>query len=109
MRKAFYISVSLTVALFSGTAQAADGTAAAAGSAKPGNKKETEGVFVVRNGAAEFVPVKTGIAGDKYFEVLSGLKEGDQVIVGPFNSVRDLADGDPVKPEAQKPGATDKT
>ncbi|OFW03985.1 MAG: hypothetical protein A3H96_16210 [Acidobacteria bacterium RIFCSPLOWO2_02_FULL_67_36] len=93
----------------SGTAQAADGTAAAAGSAKPGNKKETEGVFVVRNGAAEFVPVKTGIAGDKYFEVLSGLKEGDQVIVGPFNSVRDLADGDPVKPEAQKPGATDKT
>jgi HlyD family secretion protein len=38
-----------------------------------------------------------GIAGDKYFEVLSGLKDGDQVITGPYNSVRGMADGDPVK------------
>ena len=38
-----------------------------------------------------------GIAGDKYFEVLSGLKEGDQVITGPYNSVRGMADGDLVK------------
>jgi HlyD family secretion protein len=45
----------------------------------------------------EFVPVRTGIAGDKYFEVLSGLKEGDQVVTGPFNSVRNLADGDAAK------------
>jgi HlyD family secretion protein len=43
------------------------------------------------------VPVKTGIAGDKYFEVLSGLKDGDQVVTGPFNSVRNLADGDAIK------------
>lgn len=64
--------------------------------------KELEGVFVVRNNKAEFVPVKTGIAGDKYFEVLSGLKPGDQVIVGPFSSVRDLADGAAVKVEAAK-------
>ena len=47
-----------------------------------------------------FVPVKTGIAGEKYFEVLSGLKEGDQVIAGPFASVRELADGGAVKVEA---------
>ena len=46
---------------------------------------------------AEFLQVKTGIAGDKYFEVVSGLKDGDQVITGPFNSVRDLQDGDKVK------------
>jgi hypothetical protein len=38
-----------------------------------------------------------GIAGDKYFEVLSGLKESDRVITGPFNSVRGMADGDQVK------------
>jgi HlyD family secretion protein len=62
-------------------------------------RKELEGVFVVRDGRAEFLPVKTGIAGDKYFEVLSGLKEGDQVITGPFNSVRDLQDGDRVRLE----------
>lgn len=60
-------------------------------------RKELEGVFVVRDGRAEFVPVKTGIAGEKYFEVLEGLTEGDQVITGPFASVRDLRDGDPVK------------
>jgi HlyD family secretion protein len=61
------------------------------------SRKELEGVFVVRDGKAVFTPVQTGIAGEKYFEVLSGLKEGDQVITGPFNSVRTLTDGDPVK------------
>jgi HlyD family secretion protein len=67
---------------------------------EPGQtRKEAEGVFVLRNGAAMFLPVKTGIAGDKYFEVLSGLKAGEQVITGPFASVRNLKDGDPVKPE----------
>ena len=45
----------------------------------------------------EFVPIKLGIAGDKYFEVLTGIKDGDQVITGPYNSVRGMADGDPVK------------
>jgi HlyD family secretion protein len=65
----------------------------------PGHtRKEEEGVFLVREGRAEFVPVKTGIAGDKYFEFVSGsLKEGDQVITGPFASVRNLRDGDMVK------------
>jgi HlyD family secretion protein len=70
---------------------------------KPGQeRKELEGVFVVRDNKAEFIAVKTGIAGEKYFEVLSGLKEGDQVIVGPFSSVRELADGAAVKVEAAR-------
>jgi HlyD family secretion protein len=65
---------------------------------KPGqSKKELEGVFVVRDGRSVFEPVKVGIAGDKFFEVLDGLKEGDQVITGPFASVRAMKDGDPVK------------
>jgi HlyD family secretion protein len=67
---------------------------------KPGQeRKELEGVFVVRDGKAVFEPIKTGIAGEKYFEVLSGLKEGDSVIVGPFSSVRQLGDGAQVKIE----------
>ena len=67
---------------------------------KPGQeRKEVEGVFVVRDGKAVFELVKTGIAGEKYFEVLSGLKDGDQVVVGPFSSVRTLADGAAVKVE----------
>ena len=70
---------------------------------KPGqSRKEIEGVFVIRDGRAEFTPVKTGIAGEKYFEVLSGIKEGDQVITGPFSSVRTMADGDLVKVETKK-------
>ena len=65
---------------------------------KPGQtRKEVEGVFAVRDGKAEFVPIKMGVAGDKYFEVLKGLKAGDQVITGPYNSVRGMADGDLVK------------
>jgi HlyD family secretion protein len=67
---------------------------------KPGEtRKETEGVFLLREKAkkVEFTPLKMGIAGDKYFEVLSGLKPGDQVVTGPYNSVRNIADGDAVK------------
>ena len=71
---------------------------------KPGQeRKELEGVFVVRDGKAEFVAVTTGIAGDRYFEVLSGVSEGDKVIVGPFASVRELRDGAAVKDEGTAP------
>jgi HlyD family secretion protein len=74
---------------------------------KPGQShKELEGVFVVRDGKAYFTPVKTGIAGDKYFEVLDGLKQGDAVVVGPFASVRELSDGAAVKIEAAKKSPT---
>jgi HlyD family secretion protein len=65
---------------------------------KPGEtRKEFEGAFVIKDGKAAFVPVKTGIAGEKYFEVLDGLKAGDEVITGPFASVRTMKDGDAVK------------
>ncbi len=74
---------------------------------KPGQtRKELEGVFIVQNNKAVFNPVKTGIAGEKYFEILSGLKEGDSVITGPFASVRSIADGAPVK-VSTAPATTD--
>lgn len=73
-------------------------TSLVAAELEPGQtRKETDGVFVARNGHAEFVPIKIGIAGDRYFEVLSGVKAGDQVITGPYNSVRGMADGDFVR------------
>jgi HlyD family secretion protein len=72
---------------------------------KPGQtRKELEGVFVVRDGKAHFEAVTTGIAGEKYFEVISGIKEGEQVIIGPFSSVRELRDGAAVKIEAAPSG-----
>jgi HlyD family secretion protein len=74
-------------------------TASAEELPKGHTRREEEGVFVVRNNVAEFVPVKTGIAGEKHFELLSGPKEGEQVITGPFSSVRNLQDGDSVKVE----------
>jgi HlyD family secretion protein len=73
------------------------------------SKKETEGVFVIRENHATFMPVKTGIAGDKYFEVMDGVKAGDQVITGPFNSVRDLQDGDQVKIDQANPNQNRKS
>ena len=72
----------------------------------PGHtRKETEGVFVLRDGAAIFTPVKTGVAGEQYFEVTEGLKIGDQVITGPFASVRALPDGEKVKLEQNTSGS----
>lgn len=78
------------------TAGAAQGADLPAGQ----TRKELEGVFVVKDGKSQFVQVKTGIAGEKYFEVLRGLQEGDAVIIGPFASVRELADGAAVKVES---------
>ena len=72
-----------------------------------GQRDEVEGVFVVRQGRAQFVPIETGIAGERYFEALSGLNEGDFVITGPFNVVRNLSDGDPVQANERELRDTD--
>src|SRR5437762_5819607 len=56
-------------------------------------KKETEGVFTVKEGVATFRTVKVGIAGDEYFEVTDGLKEGESIVAGPYQAIRDLKDG----------------
>ncbi len=57
-----------------------------------GGKRETEGVFVVHNGVALFQPVKVGIAGQEHFEVLSGVAQGDTIVAGPYQAIRDLKD-----------------
>jgi HlyD family secretion protein len=87
-------------------------TPAASQDLQPGQtRKELEGVFVISDGKALFVPTKIGVAGDKYFEVLSGVHEGDQIITGPFASVRTMKDGDAVKiaPASSSTGAVAKT
>ncbi len=55
--------------------------------------REIEGVYVVAGKKAEFEPVVTGIRGELDVEVASGLKEGDEVVVGPFKALRDLTPG----------------
>lgn len=59
---------------------------------RPGEREE-EGVFLIQNGVANFRPVKVGIAGDEYFEVLDGLRGGETIVAGTYQAIRDLKDG----------------
>jgi HlyD family secretion protein len=73
-------------------------------------KKDVEGVFVVgTDNKVTFRPVKVGIAGEKYFEVLSGLKEGEKIVGGTYQAIRELKDGTLVrepKKDDKKPQVT---
>jgi HlyD family secretion protein len=76
-----------------GTAKAAGKNDAKEGtrsSSKTAKKKEQQGVFILRDGKAIFVPVKTGITGQTEIEVLSGLKEGDEIITGSYKTLRTI-------------------
>ena len=57
-----------------------------------------EGVFVIDGDLARFRPVEIGVAGDNYFEVLEGLDEGETVVSGTYQVIRELSDGDLVDP-----------
>lgn len=58
---------------------------------------DLQGVFVIRNRKAMFVPVTTGITGTTDIEVLDGLKEGDEVVTGSYKILRTLRPGSSVK------------
>jgi HlyD family secretion protein len=66
-------------------------------------KEEIQGVFVIRNKKAEFVPVETGISGTTDIEVTKGLKEGDEVITGSYKVLRTLKPGTSVKIDNSTP------
>lgn len=86
-------------------------TLAKAPPAKQVGQRDTEGVFVIgKDNKVAFRAVKVGIAGEKYFEVLSGLKAGDRIVGGTYQAIRELKDGgmvretkvDPKKKKAEK-------
>lgn len=70
-------------------------------------KEELQGVFVVKNGAAEFREVKTGITGATDIEVLSGLKEGEEIITGSYKIIRTLRNQAKVKVDNKAPVRTE--
>ena len=72
-------------------------------------KQDIQGVFVIRNKKAEFVPVTTGIAGTSDIEVVDGLKEGDEVITGSYKVLRTLRSGSSVKIDNSVPKKEEET
>jgi len=83
----------------------APATATPAPGAKPA--APVQGVFIVKtiNGKlrAQFVPVTTGITGATDIEVLSGVVEGQEIVTGPFKTIRSLKGGALLKRDDAKP------
>jgi HlyD family secretion protein len=84
-----------------------DSVQAAGPSKDPSKDKATndeiQGVFVIRNKKAEFVPVQTGVAGTTDIEVLSGLKDGDEIVTGSYKVLRTMKPGNNVKIDNSAP------
>ena len=70
---------------------------------KDKDKQEIQGVFILRNRKAEFVPVDTGIAGTTDIEVIKGLQEGDEIVTGSYKVLRTLRPGSNVKVDNAAP------
>lgn len=68
---------------------------------KSKSDKKFECVFVKVKDKAQIRVVKTGIQDDTNIEIISGLKKGDEIIIGPYNTVsKDLNSGDKIKVKA---------
>jgi len=85
--------------------------AASASSAPAAKSTPVQGVYVVdkdKSGKlrAKFVPVTTGITGATDIEVLSGLTEGQEIVIGPYKTLRGLKSNALVKRDTAKPAAT---
>jgi HlyD family secretion protein len=66
-------------------------------------KEEVQGVFVIAGGKAEFRKVETGITGATDIEVLSGLKDGDEIVTGSYQIIRTLRNEAQVKVDNKSP------
>lgn len=64
-------------------------------------------VYAIDDGIARRREVETGLSTVTHVELLSGVGEGEPVVIGPFRTLRDLADGDPVRPEDDASGEDD--
>ncbi|MCZ0936931.1 MAG: efflux RND transporter periplasmic adaptor subunit [Gemmatimonadetes bacterium] len=67
--------------------------------------RDIEGVFVVEGDMVRFRPVQIGIAGENYFEVVSGIEVGTTVVSGSFQAIRELSDGSRIRIDGPAPGA----
>jgi len=72
------------------------------GQEKKEKSSQEEGVYMVQGQRVKFRPVRKGIMGEMMIEIISGLKEGEEVVIGPYNSLRQLKDGTLIKPEVKR-------
>ena len=77
--------------------------------AEKARKEEIQGVFIVSGEKAQFRKVDTGITGATDIEVLSGLKEGEEIITGSYKVIRSLKNDTKVKIDNKAPATTGKT
>ena len=84
------------------TATASAAANHAGGPDSSASKKEVEGLFIVDTVTmiARFHPVRVGIAGDEFFEVLGGVHEGQTIVAGPYQAIRDLKNDAKVRNQA---------
>ncbi len=71
--------------------------------AEKARKEEIQGVFVIAGGKAEFHKVETGITGATDIEVLSGLKDGDEIVTGSYKVIRTLKNDAKMKIDNKAP------
>jgi HlyD family secretion protein len=67
----------------------------------PAQSGQRSGVFVVENGRAAFRQVTSGVIGGLDIEV-AGIDEGTSIVVGPYQVLRELNDGAPVRVNARQ-------
>ena len=94
--------------MYAPPAPGGNGKVEAASTSTATNSQPKQGVFVLNKDAhgklrAKFVPVTTGITGATDIEVLSGLAPGDEVVTGPYKTLRALKDGALLKRDTPKP------
>jgi HlyD family secretion protein len=67
------------------------------------DKKDVQGVFIIRDKKAQFLPVDTGIAGTTDIEVKTGIQEGDEIVTGSYKVLRTMKPGSSVKVDNAAP------
>jgi HlyD family secretion protein len=107
-RKASVLSLPIQALTIKPPDKPVNGNVQAASTAPAASLQDQQGVYVLSKDAhgklrVHFVPVKTGITGATDIEVLSGLKEGDEIVTGPYKTLRGLKDNALVKRDTVKP------
>jgi HlyD family secretion protein len=90
-----------------GAAKTVQASSTADVAAEKTKKEELQGVFIVKNGAAQFREVKTGITGTTDIEVLNGLNDGEEIITGSYKVIRTLRNAAKVKVDNAAPVKTE--